>query len=66
MSKKVNLGKKLLLNKKKLSKLNDEQLSHFLGGRMAAATGYTSGGNGQCSWSDSACCSMSVTHCCGA
>lgn len=48
MKKKINMGKKLSLNKEKLNRLNEEQLSHFLGGRMVASTGYTSGVQGSC------------------
>lgn len=64
MKKKLDLGKKLSLNKEKLNRLNEEQLSHFLGGRMAATTGYTSGGTGTCSNTISACCSVINTGCC--
>jgi len=65
MKKKINLGKKLQLSKEKLNKLNDEQLYHFIGGRMAAATDYTSGGGGTCSTVYSACCSNGLSSCCG-
>jgi hypothetical protein len=63
MKKKISLSKKLSLNKEKLNQLNDDQLTHFLGGRMAAGTGYTSG-PGDCSGTLSACCSTSVSSCC--
>jgi len=65
MKKKINLGKKLSLNKEKLNQLNEEQLNHFMGGRMAAATVYTSGGTGSCSLYNSACCSTGQSSCCG-
>jgi hypothetical protein len=65
MKKKINLGKKLSLSKEKLSRLNEEQLSHFMGGRMAIATSYTSEGGGNCSKSESACCSVGASSCCG-
>ena len=65
MKKKISLGKKLSLNKEKLSLLNVEQLNHFLGGRMAATTDYTAGGNGTCSTHQSACCSLTSSSCCG-
>ena len=64
MKKKIKLGTKLTLSKERLNKLNEEQLSHFMGGRMALATKYTSGGNGNCSTFDSACCSVTATSCC--
>jgi len=64
MKKKINLGKKLQLSKEKLSKLNDEQLHHLMGGRMAAATAYTSG-SGNCSYDASSCCSTTQSACCG-
>jgi hypothetical protein len=64
MKKQINLGKKLSLTKQKLNQLNDEQLTHFLGGRMAAGTGYTSG-SGTCSQVNSACCSGGDSACCG-
>ncbi|WP_207512778.1 class I lanthipeptide [Longitalea luteola] len=63
--KKINLGTKLSLSKEKLSKLNEEQLNHFLGGRMAVATDYTSNGNGKCSEGSTSCCSIDATSCCG-
>ncbi|WP_207512776.1 class I lanthipeptide [Longitalea luteola] len=65
MKKKIKLGKKLSLNKAKLSQLNEEQLQHFMGGRMAVATKYTSGGGGSCSDMHSSCCSEGQTSCCG-
>lgn len=65
MKKKINLGKKLSLNKEKLSQLNAEQLAHFMGGRMALATSYTSGGDGNCSADKSSCCSVGASSCCG-
>lgn len=49
MKKKFNLGKKLSLSKEKLSQLNETQLAHFMGGRMAASTGYTAGDGSTCS-----------------
>ncbi|WP_207512780.1 class I lanthipeptide [Longitalea luteola] len=65
MKKKIKLGKKLLLSREKLSQLNEEQLNHFMGGRMAVTTDYTSGGQGQCSKFSSSCCSTVNTACCG-
>ncbi|WP_207512777.1 class I lanthipeptide [Longitalea luteola] len=65
MKKKIKLGKKLSLSKEKLSRLNEEQLSHFMGGRMALATTYTAGGGGTCSKNESSCCSEGSTSCCG-
>ena len=65
MKKKINLGKKLSLNKEKLNQLNQDQLTHFLGGRMQATTSYTSGGDGICSTTPTACCSQGVSSCCG-
>lgn len=65
MKKKINLGQKLSLSKEKLSRLNEEQLSHFMGGRMAITTGYTAGGNGSCSKTESSCCSTGASSCCG-
>jgi len=63
--KKINLKKKLSLNKEKLNQLNEEQLNHFMGGRMAATTEYTSGGGGKCSVTQSSCCSVEASSCCG-
>lgn len=63
--KKINLGNKLSLSKEKLNQLNEEQLNHFMGGRMAVATDYTSGGGGKCSGANSSCCSIDATSCCG-
>jgi natural product precursor len=65
MKKKVDLGKKLSLSKEKLNRLNEEQMNHFMGGRMLFATGYTSGSGGTCSETVSACCSTTVSACCG-
>ena len=64
MVKKINFGKKLILNKEKLNQLNKEHLYQFLGGRMAAGTEYTSC-QGQCTMGYSSCCSIGVTSCCG-
>lgn len=64
MKKKINLEKKLSLNKQKLNQLNEDQLSHFLGGRMAATSSYTSGGGGQCSLTQTSCCSTTQSACC--
>jgi hypothetical protein len=63
MKKKIIAGKKLALNKEKLNQLNSEQLKHFLGGRMAFNTYYTSS-DGNCSAGLSSCCSTSGTACC--
>lgn len=57
MKKQIKLGKLLTLGIEKLNQLNDQQLNHFSGGRMAAATGYTTQSPGQCSTVWSACCS---------
>lgn len=66
MKQKINLGKKLFLTKERLNKLNEEQLSHFLGGRMAAMTEYTSNTGGACSGAGvTGCCSVARTLCCG-
>jgi hypothetical protein len=65
MKKKINLGKKLSLNKEKLNQLNEEQLSHFMGGRLLVASGYTSGDGGTCSEVVSSCCSTTQSACCG-
>jgi hypothetical protein len=64
MKKKISLNTKLSFNKEKLNLLNDDQLTHFLGGRMAAGTGYTSG-SGPCSSGISSCCSQDSSSCCG-
>ncbi|WP_207512774.1 class I lanthipeptide [Longitalea luteola] len=64
MKKKIKLGEKLTLSKERLHKLNEEQLSHFMGGRMAIATSYTAGGTGNCSTFNTSCCSMTNTSCC--
>ena len=55
MKRKIKMGKKLILNKEKLNQLNDEQLGHFLGGRMGASTSYTSYTSGQSCSQDSTC-----------
>lgn len=62
--KKINLGKTLTLSKEKLNQLNEEQLHHFMGGRMARATDYTSGSGGKCSTFHTDCCSAHTTGCC--
>lgn len=64
MKKKIKLGVKLALSKERLNKLNEEQLNHFMGGRMALATAYTSGGTGNCSVFHTSCCSVTSTSCC--
>jgi hypothetical protein len=63
---KLKLGKKLTLSKEKLNYLNQEQLSHFMGGRIAAATSYTSGATCDCCGPlpPTACCSIPGTICC--
>jgi natural product precursor len=55
MKKKITLGKKLSLKKEKLNELNEKQMSHFMGGRLARATGAT-GITGTCSSGSTSCC----------
>ncbi|WP_207512779.1 class I lanthipeptide [Longitalea luteola] len=62
--KKINLGKTLTLSKEKLNQLNEEQLHHFMGGRMARATDYGTNDGGKCSIMYTDCCSTSRTACC--
>jgi len=64
MKKTINLGKKLSLTKAKLDELNDGQLAHFMGGRMAATTSYTANGAGNCSVGQTSCCSTNQSACC--
>ncbi|HET6254607.1 MAG TPA: class I lanthipeptide [Puia sp.] len=52
--KKITLGKKLSLKKEKLNQLNEKQMSHFMGGRLARAT--TTGITGTCSSGSTSCC----------
>ncbi|HEV2478884.1 MAG TPA: class I lanthipeptide [Puia sp.] len=63
MKKKIKAGKKLSLSKEKLNQLNEAQLTHFLGGRMAASTGYTAIAFA-CSSAVTECCSTWNTMCC--